>query len=1221
MRIVVDLQSIQGPSRFRGIGRYSFELIKALIAVAADDEVLIFLNNQLPEYINEIRYDFRTLLPQSNIKIFESLPGCTLQEGHPNRINAAEILREQFIIDLQPDVVLIPSILDTSSTRSCICSVGRLADKNFPVAVVLYDLIPLYDINRYLPTELDQISYRKRLEGLVKADLLLCISGFTELEYRRLFPGTYCDSTVIYGGATDIFALPTSEQSAVRTALRDAFGITKPYLFFTSGFDFHKNHEGLLRAFAKLPAAIRNKHQLVFSGAKNDGIEAHFKSIARQCSLPDDTLILTGQVKDSDLVHLYQNCQLFIMPSFYEGLGLPILEAIACGAPVIGSNTASIPELLPNDSLLFDPHNLHSISSVMASFLGDEERLLKAKESCLKHAEQFSWTNSALKTLCALRSAVNKHKTLQKKTLREDFPKSMQNIASLTLSAEEKRMTAFAQTTNEATLGKEWTLRCPRRTGWLTTWNMRCGIAAYSKNLTNFIVPKPIILAPKDVPITNDSECKVISCWSEKKKEAGLHEALEIINKLSLDEIMIQYSISFFYPEEFCFFVRALLEKGVSVFVTLHNTTDANIHSVIPVLRDVDGIFVHSFYDFLNLLKHGIKKNVKFLPLGVCLYENKNIAKTIDKKCNSISTYGFFLPHKGLLEMIEAVSLLHAENFPIHLKMINAVYSRELSEPFIRTCSTKIAELGLEHAVQLCTDFLEDSESISRLRETDLIVFPYQDTGESASAAVRSGLSTGKPVAVTPLKIFDDVKDVVFSLPGTDPQSLASGIKEILTQQATNSKKYVALQRRAEKWRSNHDYAKVAAYLNQEMSALSLTPHHLPAIDLHRQLFMDVSHIIAHDDRTGIQRVVRGILGSLLNKPPYGWKILPVYTRPGLPGYFHSLKYADSILENSTLSGEQDRPVVFHPGDIFFGLDWVPDMVEHYTPIHAAMRQQGVTVKFCMYDILPLTHPERFEEHIQFLFKQWFDYLVHHTDGVACISQTTANTVRDWVHDHYPECPNVFTVSAFSMGADIVNSAPSLGIPSDAPTVLQNLQRRPSFLQVGRLESRKRPTQTLAACEKLWGDGVDINLVFVGKLGWDMAGLATAIEKHPERNHRLFWLQDISDEYLQKIYIASSALIQASLTEGFGLPLIEAAQYKLPIIARNIPIFKEVAGEHAWYFSGESAEALAIALTQWLNAYSKKEHPKSDNLPWKSWDESADLLLNAFHIKRKFEQT
>lgn len=100
-----------------------------------------------------------------------------------------------------------------------------------------------------------------------------------------------------------------------------------------------------------------------------------------------------------------------------------------------------------------------------------------------------------------------------------------------------------------------------------------------------------------------------------------------------------------------------------------------------------------------------------------------------------------------------------------------------------------------------------------------------------------------------------------------------------------------------------------------------------------------------------------------------------------------------------------------------------------------------------------------------------------------------------------------------------------------------------------------------------------------------------------------------SDEYLEKVYVASVCLIAASEGEGFGLPLIEAAQHKLPIIARDISVFREVGGEYAWYFSASNGAELANAVTDWLALYEEKRIPLSDEMPFLTWKQSAERLM------------
>jgi hypothetical protein len=198
----------------------------------------------------------------------------------------------------------------------------------------------------------------------------------------------------------------------------------------------------------------------------------------------------------------------------------------------------------------------------------------------------------------------------------------------------------------------------------------------------------------------------------------------------------------------------------------------------------------------------------------------------------------------------------------------------------------------------------------------------------------------------------------------------------------------------------------------------------------------------------------------------------------------------------------------------------------------------------------------------------------------------------------------------FHLGADVASSVPSTGLPTDAIHVLNASASRPTFLMVGTIEPRKGQAQTLAAFTQLWEQHVDVNLIIVGKQGWMVEELIEAIHNHPECNRRLFWLDRISDEYLEKIYAAATCLIAASEGEGFGLPLIEAAQHKLPIIARDIPVFREVAGEHAYYFSGLAPLDLTNAVKDWLTLDKMANAPQSAPMPWLTWKESTQNLLD-----------
>ena len=166
----------------------------------------------------------------------------------------------------------------------------------------------------------------------------------------------------------------------------------------------------------------------------------------------------------------------------------------------------------------------------------------------------------------------------------------------------------------------------------------------------------------------------------------------------------------------------------------------------------------------------------------------------------------------------------------------------------------------------------------------------------------------------------------------------------------------------------------------------------------------------------------------------------------------------------------------------------------------------------------------------------------------------------------------------------------------------------PSILMVGTIEPRKAHAQALAAFERLWAEGTAVNLVIVGKQGWMVEALVERLRNHPEKGRRLFWIEGANDALLLRIYAAATALLAASEGEGFGLPLIEAAQHGLPIIARDLDVFKEVAGEHAFYFNGGVHE-LAARLNEWLSLHAQQKQPLSAKMPWLTWRESAKQLI------------
>lgn len=373
-----------------------------------------------------------------------------------------------------------------------------------------------------------------------------------------------------------------------------------------------------------------------------------------------------------------------------------------------------------------------------------------------------------------------------------------------------------------------------------------------------------------------------------------------------------------------------------------------------------------------------------------------------------------------------------------------------------------------------------------------------------------------------------------------------------------------------------------------------------------RQLLVDLSVLVHEDDKSGVQRLVRNVVRTLLRDPPSGLRVEPVYDAGGYYAYArHFIAGSDA----AEAQGLDDAPIRVAEGDVFLGLDLAPNHVPNNVALLDSLRLHGVRMYFLVYDLLPIKQPEMFIAGAKPWFEQWISSAASVADGLVCISRSVADEVLDWLDANPAPSRAELQVGYFHLGADLDASGPADTVTAAESAALAQLGQRPSLLMVGTLEPRKQHAQALAACEALWKAGTDVNLVIVGKQGWMVDALVERLRTHPELGRRLFWLERASDAALQRLYAECSALLAASSGEGFGLPLIEAAQHALPVIARDIAVFREVAGEHAFYFGAADATELAAALTAWLALHAQGRAPASAGMPWMTWEQSTRQLI------------
>ncbi|MEH1781096.1 MAG: glycosyltransferase [Nostoc sp.] len=375
MKIAIDLQALQtNNSRNRGIGRYTQSVIEALFSQQNTLSYQLYTNSNLPAPELDDNYF------QYNSVDYPYIGSCDINE----------LLLKTVLMAADIDVIFIPSPMEGLE-----CTIPNYSDFPKKVFVICYDLIPLIFSDRYL-NELNMRSlYMKRLKNIQNADFIFAISEATRqdvIKYLDISPERVLN---VSGGVSAFFTpIHVHEHQAWLETFAKKFGIYKKFILYTGGEDWRKNIEGLVTAFSTLPKNLQECYQLVVACKVSEHFSKEITSLASKLGI-NKSIILTNYVTDEELRALYSTCSLFVFPSFYEGFGLPLLEAISCGAPAIASNSSSLPEILGSDELLFDPYSPSDMARIMQKVLSDENLRKKISEDALQQSAKFSWQSVA----------------------------------------------------------------------------------------------------------------------------------------------------------------------------------------------------------------------------------------------------------------------------------------------------------------------------------------------------------------------------------------------------------------------------------------------------------------------------------------------------------------------------------------------------------------------------------------------------------------------------------------------------------------------------------------------------------------------------------------------------------------------------------------------------------------------------------------------------------
>ncbi|MCP1470670.1 glycosyltransferase involved in cell wall biosynthesis [Sphingobium sp. OAS761] len=372
-----------------------------------------------------------------------------------------------------------------------------------------------------------------------------------------------------------------------------------------------------------------------------------------------------------------------------------------------------------------------------------------------------------------------------------------------------------------------------------------------------------------------------------------------------------------------------------------------------------------------------------------------------------------------------------------------------------------------------------------------------------------------------------------------------------------------------------------------------------------RRLLVDVSTIAQHDAGTGIQRVVRAIWLHLHRMDLGDIELLPVAA---------TVRRGYSIAGFDPQSGRLSLPESRAPlvqageGDLFLGLDLAAHRLARHERQLKRWRKAGASLNIMVYDLLPLRHPEWFPKSTSRNFARWIGVLARCADRAICISHQVASDLDGWLAETAAPRREEIAMPVIPLSGAVEATNPTSGIGDKGRDAVMWAERVRTVLMVGTIEPRKGHDCVLDAMTHLWETQPEAapHLVVVGQPGWrteSVQARMAALE-----STQFTWLSRASDELLGALYERAALVIVPSRGEGFGLPIVEALRQGRKVLARDLPVFRELERPGLSYFTDDAPAALSARIMATLE--------QSDPEPWTGdgWDDSALALLNALNL-------
>ncbi|MEK3911527.1 glycosyltransferase [Paenibacillus sp. FSL H7-0331] len=382
MRILIDVQTLYTAEKNRGIGIYTYNWVRGLINQDSSHRYYLLRKKN-----DEWQFTFVSKFIDFDQRV---------QEDHTWETADIEDFIEQKNID----------IIHFTSPLMFDIEVPNIKNQNVKVSYLVYDLIPIVMKEHYYnkwPQHIQNL-YDSRCNIIKKADCILTISEASKNDLIRIYKIDSNKIHVVYA-STNEYLYQEERSGKEQTLLKEELNLSSRFIFSLTGYDPRKNNKGLINAFSKLNKEFSDVI-LVISGIKQENEREELSLHAKEKGINPSQLLFLGFITDDCLVALYKECEMFVFPSVYEGFGLPVLEAMRCGTPVITTNSSSLTEVAEAAAIIVDVNEDEILAKAITSLLKDKQLSDVYKTKGIKQAEKFSWNKTTSASLLVIKNLI-----------------------------------------------------------------------------------------------------------------------------------------------------------------------------------------------------------------------------------------------------------------------------------------------------------------------------------------------------------------------------------------------------------------------------------------------------------------------------------------------------------------------------------------------------------------------------------------------------------------------------------------------------------------------------------------------------------------------------------------------------------------------------------------------------------------------------------------------